>query len=44
MLTFGEHARALLHNGLGEYEAAVAPAQSASDSDEAVGSSVWSLP
>ena len=43
VLTFGEHARALLHNGLGEYEAAVAPAQSASDRDELL-VSVWSLP
>ena len=30
VLTFGEHARALLHNGLGQHAAALAPAQSAS--------------
>jgi DNA-binding NarL/FixJ family response regulator len=43
VLTFGEHARALLHNGLGRHEAALAPAQSASDRDELM-LSVWSLP
>ncbi len=43
VLTFGEHARALLHNGLGEYAAALAPAQSASDRDDLL-LSVWSLP
>lgn len=43
ILTFGEHARALLHNGLGDYEAALAPAQSASARDELM-VSVWSLP
>ena len=30
VLTFGEHARALLHNGLGQHAAALAPAQRAS--------------
>jgi DNA-binding CsgD family transcriptional regulator len=43
VLTFGEHARALLHNGRGEYSAALAPAQSASDRDDLL-LSVWSLP
>ena len=43
VLTFGEHARALLHNGLGQHEAALAPAQSASARDELM-LSVWSLP
>ena len=43
MLTFGEHARALLHNGLGQHEAALAPARSASGRDELM-LSVWSLP
>ena len=43
VLTFGEHARALLRNGLGRHEAALAPAQSASDRDELM-LSVWSLP
>jgi DNA-binding CsgD family transcriptional regulator/tetratricopeptide (TPR) repeat protein len=43
VLTFSEHARAVLHNGLGEYEAALAQAQSASDRDELL-LSVWSLP
>ena len=31
VLTFAEHARAVLYNGLGRYEAALAPAQSAGD-------------
>jgi DNA-binding CsgD family transcriptional regulator len=43
VLTFGEHARALLHNGLGQHAAALAPAQSASDREELM-LSVWSLP
>jgi DNA-binding CsgD family transcriptional regulator/tetratricopeptide (TPR) repeat protein len=43
ILTFGEHARAVLHNGLGQYEAALAPAQSASARDELM-VSAWSLP
>ena len=43
MLTFSEHARAVLYNGLGRYEAALAPAQSASERDELL-VSVWSLP
>jgi DNA-binding NarL/FixJ family response regulator len=43
VLTFGEHARALLHNGLGQHAAALAPAQRASDRDELM-LSVWSLP
>jgi DNA-binding CsgD family transcriptional regulator len=43
MLTFGEHTRAVLHNGLGHYQAAVDPAQSASAQDELM-LSAWSLP
>jgi DNA-binding CsgD family transcriptional regulator len=43
VLTFGEHARALLYNGLGQHAAAVAPAQSASARDELM-VSVWALP
>jgi DNA-binding CsgD family transcriptional regulator len=43
VLTFGEHARALLYNGLGQHAAAVAPAESASVRDELM-VSVWSLP
>jgi DNA-binding CsgD family transcriptional regulator len=43
VLTFGEHARALLHNGLGQHTAALAPAQSASARDELM-VSVWALP
>jgi DNA-binding CsgD family transcriptional regulator len=42
-LTFGEHARAVLHNGLGHYQAALDPAQSASGQDELM-LPVWSLP
>ncbi|HEY2319228.1 MAG TPA: AAA family ATPase, partial [Solirubrobacteraceae bacterium] len=34
VLTFGEHARALLYNGLGQHAAAVVPAESASVRDE----------
>ena len=43
MLTIGEHTRAVLHNGLGHYQAALNPAQSASAQDE-LKYSVWSLP
>jgi DNA-binding CsgD family transcriptional regulator len=43
VLTFSEHARAVLYNGLGRYEAAIAPAQSACERDELL-VSVWSLP
>jgi DNA-binding CsgD family transcriptional regulator len=43
VLTFGEHARALLHNGLGQHAAALPPAESASARDELM-LSVWSLP
>ena len=43
VLTFSEHARAVLYNGLGRYEAALAPAQSAGERDELM-VSVWSLP
>jgi DNA-binding CsgD family transcriptional regulator len=43
VLTFGEHARALLHNGLGRHAAALAPARNASARDELM-LSVWSLP
>jgi DNA-binding CsgD family transcriptional regulator len=43
VLTFGEYARALLHNGLGQHAAALAPAQSAGFRDELM-LSVWALP
>ena len=43
VLTFGEHARALLHNGLGQHAAALEPAHRASDRDELM-VSAWSLP
>jgi DNA-binding CsgD family transcriptional regulator len=43
VLTFAEHARAILYNGLGRYEEALLPAQSASARDELM-ASVWSLP
>jgi DNA-binding CsgD family transcriptional regulator len=43
VLTFSEHARAVLYNGLGRYEAALAPARSAGQRDELM-VSVWSLP
>jgi DNA-binding CsgD family transcriptional regulator len=43
VLTIGEHARAVLCNGLGYYQAALDPAQSASAQDELM-FSVWSLP
>jgi DNA-binding CsgD family transcriptional regulator len=42
VLTFAEHARAVLGNGRGDYEAARAAAQRASDQDE-LGVSTWSL-
>ena len=43
VLTFAEHARAVLYNGLGRYEAALPSAQSAGNRDEIM-VSVWSLP
>jgi DNA-binding CsgD family transcriptional regulator len=43
VLTFGEHARAVLHNGLGHYATALEHAQRASAQDE-LHVSVWSLP
>src|SRR4029077_700529 len=43
VLTFAEHARAVLYNGLGEYAAALENAQRASAQDE-LHASVWSLP
>jgi len=43
VLTFGEHAHAVLHNALGHYETALANAQRASAQDE-LHASVWSLP
>ncbi|MBV8871016.1 MAG: AAA family ATPase [Acetobacteraceae bacterium] len=43
VLSFSEHARAVLYNGLGRYEAAVAPALNASQEDE-LQVSAWSLP
>jgi DNA-binding CsgD family transcriptional regulator len=43
VLTFAEHARAVLYNGLGRYEAALPSAQSAGNRDEIM-ASVWSLP
>jgi DNA-binding CsgD family transcriptional regulator len=43
VLTFGEHARALLYNGLCRYEAALPYAESASARDE-LALAVWSLP
>jgi DNA-binding CsgD family transcriptional regulator len=43
VLTFCEHARAVLYNGLGRYDAALAPAQSAAERDELM-VPVWSLP
>jgi DNA-binding CsgD family transcriptional regulator len=42
VLTWGEHARAVLHNGLGHYEAALAPAESACAQDDLCVSG-WSL-
>ena len=43
VLTFGEHARALLYNARGQHEDALGPAQSASSREELM-LSVWSLP
>ena len=43
VVTFGEHARALLYNGLCRYDAALPYAESASASDEPA-LAVWSLP
>jgi DNA-binding CsgD family transcriptional regulator len=43
VLTFGEHARAVLHNALGHYETALDYAQRASAQDE-LDAAVWSLP
>jgi DNA-binding CsgD family transcriptional regulator len=43
VLSFSEHARAVLYNGLGRYEAALAPSQSAGERDDLF-ISVWSLP
>jgi DNA-binding CsgD family transcriptional regulator len=43
VLTFSEHARALLYNGLGKYKLSLAAAQRATDHDE-MGSSSWALP
>jgi DNA-binding CsgD family transcriptional regulator len=43
VLTFCEHARAVLHNGLGQYAAALENAQRASAQDE-LSVSAWSLP
>jgi DNA-binding CsgD family transcriptional regulator len=43
VLTFSEHARAVLYNGLGRYEDALGPAQSASERDELL-VSAWSFP
>jgi DNA-binding CsgD family transcriptional regulator len=43
VLTYAEHARAVLHNGLGRYEVAVTAAQRASAQDE-LGISMRSLP
>jgi tetratricopeptide (TPR) repeat protein len=43
VLTFAEHARAVLYNGLGRYDAALAPARSAADRDE-LQVSAWTLP
>ena len=43
LLTFAEHARAVLYNGLGRYEAALPFAQSAGERDELL-VPVWSLP
>jgi hypothetical protein len=43
VLTFGEHARAVLHNALGHYDTALDHAQRASAQDE-LHAAVWSLP
>jgi len=42
-LTFSEHARAVLYNGLGRYDDALPPAESAGAQDE-LGVSLWALP
>jgi DNA-binding CsgD family transcriptional regulator len=44
LLTFGEHALALLSNGLGQYEAALPAADSASGRRDEMTVSTWSLP
>jgi DNA-binding CsgD family transcriptional regulator/tetratricopeptide (TPR) repeat protein len=43
VISFAELARAVLHNGLGQYQMALGPAQSVSAQDELM-LSVWSLP
>ena len=43
VLTFGEHARAVLYNGLGQYTSALEQRPAASAQDE-LHASVWSLP
>jgi DNA-binding CsgD family transcriptional regulator len=43
VLTFSDHARAVLYNSLGQYKLAVAAAQQATGRDELFGSS-WTLP
>jgi DNA-binding CsgD family transcriptional regulator len=43
VLTYAEHSRAILYNGLGRYESALSAAESASSRDE-LGASVRSLP
>jgi ATP/maltotriose-dependent transcriptional regulator MalT len=43
VLTFAEHARAVLYNSLGRYDAALVPARSAAQRDELM-VSVWSMP
>ena len=43
VLTISEHMRAVLHNGLGQYETALDLAETASTRDE-LGNSAWSLP
>src|SRR6202020_2522092 len=43
VLTFSEHAQAVLYNGLGRYETALIPAESAGHRDELL-VSVWTLP
>jgi DNA-binding CsgD family transcriptional regulator len=43
VLSFSEHARAVLYNGLGRHEAALGPAESAGGRDD-VFISAWSLP
>jgi DNA-binding CsgD family transcriptional regulator len=43
VLTYAEHARAVLYNGLGRHDAAMPPAESAAARDELF-ASVWALP